>query len=46
MFEPNGDLPGGDVPQEPAASMEVDEDPYNPELCPENQLGLLPTPVP
>ena len=46
MFEPNGDLPGGDVPKEPAASIEVDEDPCNPELFPENQLGLLPTPVP
>lgn len=46
MFEPDGDLPGGDVAEESAASIEVVEDPYNPELFPENQLGLLPTPVP
>jgi len=46
MFEPNEDLPGGDMAKASAASIEVVEDSYNPELFPENQLGLLPTPVP
>ena len=45
-FEPNGDLQGGDWPMEAAASIAVVEDSYNPELHPDNQLGLLSTPVP